>query len=146
MHRNNYNVTLQINHYFAKDPLYVVDIVSIINAFTQRFGVITKIHDTVPQSLPIRNTMENIWIYEGTSLYHNRKEIAFPNLLHLRHLLTGQSVGLLISTHGDLHLYLNGHHAKKIATRLPVNKPLWGAVDVVGSCTKVKSDILSGEL
>ena len=33
-----------------------------------------------------------------------------------------------------------------VATGLPVNKPLWGAVDVYGNCTKIKSEMLSGEL
>ena len=74
-------------------------------------------------------------------------ETEFPDLPHVRqNLFTDQTVGLLITIHGDLHLYIDRNHAKKIATGLPVNKPLWGAVDALGSCTKVKSDILSGKL
>ena len=33
----------------------------------------------------------------------------------------------------------------RIATGLPVDTPLWGAADVWGKCTKIKSEILSGK-
>ena len=34
----------------------------------------------------------------------------------------------------------------KVASGLPVNDHLWGAVDVFANCTKIKSELLSGEL
>ena len=34
----------------------------------------------------------------------------------------------------------------KVASGLPVNDHLWGVVDVIGDCTKIKSELLSGEL
>ena len=34
----------------------------------------------------------------------------------------------------------------KVASGLPVNNHLWGAVSVYGKCTKIKSELLSGEL
>ena len=34
----------------------------------------------------------------------------------------------------------------KVASGLPVNNHLWGAVDVYGNCSKIKSELLSGEL
>ena len=34
----------------------------------------------------------------------------------------------------------------KVASGLPVNNRLWGAVDMYGKCTKIKSELLSGEL
>ena len=113
----------------------------------QRFGVTATLPDSVPSWLPVFDTTTDMWTYDGRSLYHNGMETEFPDLLHLHHLFTDQTVGLLITIHGDLHLYINGHHAEKIATGLPVkDKPLWGAVDALGSCTKVKSEVLSGEL
>ena len=87
-----------------------------------------------------------MWNYDGRSIYHNGLETEFPDLPYLHDLFTGQTVGLLITIYGDLHLYLNGRHAEKIATGLPVNKPLWGAVDALSNCTKVQSDILGGEI
>ena len=34
----------------------------------------------------------------------------------------------------------------KVASGLPVNDHLWGAVDVYDDCIKIKSELLSGEL
>ena len=34
----------------------------------------------------------------------------------------------------------------KVASGLPVNNHLWGAVDVCWKCSKIKSELLSGEL
>ena len=33
----------------------------------------------------------------------------------------------------------------KVASGLPVKSHLWGAVDVYGKCTKIKSELLSGK-
>ena len=110
----------------------------------QRFGVTTSIPDKVPQWLPVIETSHDAWNYDGRSLYHNGSETEFPDLAYLHDLFTGQSVGLLITTRGDLYLYFSGCHAKHIAAGLPVDKPLWGAVDALSSCTGVESEILSG--
>ena len=115
--------------------------------FIQRFGVTTSLPTKrIPQWPPLIKTSPDMWNYVGRSLYNNGSDTEFPDLPFLRELLTGQTVGLLITTHGDLHLYIDGCDVKKIASGLPVDKPLWGAVDALGKCTKVKSDILSGEL
>ena len=105
---------------------------------------------TLPDSIPLflhgTNSGPNEWNYGAQSLWHNRSSTEFPHLPSLSDLSTNQTVGLLISTSGDLHLYLDGHHSQCIATGLPANTPLYGVVDVYGNCTKIKSDILSGEL
>ena len=54
-------------------------------------------------------------------------------------------IGLLISSDTKLHVYLDGHHLTTVSG-LPVDSHLWGAVDVFGHCTKIKSELLSGEL
>ena len=54
-------------------------------------------------------------------------------------------VGLLVTANGQLHLYLDGRHCKEIATGLPVDTRLWGVAHVYDRCTKIKSEILSGE-
>ena len=115
--------------------------------FIQRFGVTASLPaKKIPRWLPLLDTNLDMWIYDGRSLYNDGAETEFSDLPYLRELLTGQTVGLLITRHGDLQLYIDGRDVKKIASGLPVNKPLWGAVDALSSCTKVKSDILSGEL
>ena len=84
--------------------------------------------------------------YNGNSLCHNQSSTEFPNIPSLGDLSIHQKIGLQISTNGQLHMFLDDQHMKCIATGLPVNKPLWGVVDVCYSCTKIKSVMLSGEL
>ena len=52
------------------------------------------------------------------------------------------SATLLWTDDGELHLYCDEEHAKIISSDLPVGQPLWGAVDVVGNCIQIKSEIL----
>ena len=101
---------------------------------------------SVPHYLPLTEAGSDEWYYYDNSLYHNKSSTEFPNMPSLNDLSIHQSVGLQISTDGQLNLFFNGKHMDCVATGLPVNKPLWGAVDVYASCTKIKSEMLSGEL
>ena len=91
------------------------------------------------------NSGPHKWNYNVSSLWHNGKKIS-TDLPHLGHLKPLQTVGLLLTTDGELHVYHDGQHTKKVASHLPVNHHLWGAVDVLGICIKIKSDLRSGEL
>ena len=108
-------------------------------------GVTTTLPDTVPSDLPDRNAGSHEWNYRDRTLFHNKQRRVFPDLPSLNDLTRGQRVGLLVTTNGQLHLFLDGRHRKEIATGLPVDTPLWGAASVFGKCTKIKSEILSGE-
>ena len=112
---------------------------------TQSVGVTTTLPGTVPSELPTRGAGPHEWIYDSRALYHNKQAREFPDLPHLDGLTPSQTVGLLVTSNGQLHLYLDGQHRKEIATGLPVDKPLWGVADVRTRCTKIKSEILSGE-
>ena len=81
-------------------------------------------------------------------LYHNARRTDFPHLPDLDDLSDGDSVGLLVTTSGDLHIFFNGRSGQRLATGLPVNQYLWGVVSVHGNCSKIKSEmlILSGKL
>ena len=114
--------------------------------FSQIVGVTTTLPDSVPDILPLRGTGVHEWNYDDRSLYHNGSRSDFPHLPSLFDLTTNQSVGLLVTTNGQLHLYLDGRHVQEVATGLPVTTPLWGAVDMRYKCAKIKSEILSGEL
>ena len=113
---------------------------------TQGVGVTTTLPGTVPTVLhvPINDVGPHEWYYRGRTLYHNKQAREFPDLPS-DDLTPGQTVGLLVTSNGQLHLFLDGQHRKEIATELPVDKPLWGAADVFGMCTKIKSEILIGE-
>ena len=85
------------------------------------------------------------WVYDGNSIRHNKEKREFPDLPDLDDLTPGQSVELLVTPSGQLHLFLDGEHRHEIATGLPVDTPLWGMADVLGRCTKIRSEIMSGE-
>ena len=105
----------------------------------------TTLPDTVPSDLPDSDAGPHEWNYYDRTLYHNKRGREFPDLPSLNALTLGHTVGLLVTTNGQLHLFLDGRHCKEIATGLPVDTPLWGTADVFGRCTKMKSEILSGE-
>ena len=105
----------------------------------------TTLPDIVPSDLPDRYAGPHEWNYWDRTLLHNKQVRMFPDLPSLNALTHGQTVGLLVTTNGQLHLFLNGQHRKEIATGLPVDTPLWGAASVYGKCTTIKSEILSGE-
>ena len=113
-----------------------------LHIFSQRVGVTATLPNVVPSELL---SGPRGWYYRRSSLFHNRREIS-TDLPNLNHLEPHQSVGLLLTSDGQLHVYHDGRHTKKVATNLPVNHHLWGAVDVCGVCTKIKSELLSGEL
>lgn len=113
--------------------------------FTQAVGVTTTVPDEVPSS-PIIDASSNEWYYFGNTFYHNYSTTDYSHLPSLRNFKFGNKIGLLLQPNGELHLYLDEKHSAKVATRLPVHKSLFGVVNVYGRCTKIKSEILSGEL
>ena len=108
-------------------------------------GVTTTLPDTVPSYLPAGDAGPHEWNYLNRTLFHNKQRREFPDLPSLDDITRGQTVGFLVTTNGQLHLFVDGQHCKEIATGLPVDTPLWGAASVYGRCTKIKSEILSGE-
>ena len=85
------------------------------------------------------------WVYKCQAIYHDNKFSKLPDIPRLDNLTPGQSVGLLATLNGQLHVFVDGIHRGEIATGLPVDTPLWGMADVCGRCTKIKSEIMSGE-
>ena len=86
---------------------------------------------------------------DGTTLTNqknNRKETEFPDLPHLYDLRTQQRVGIQITENGELNIFIDGNYMKTVATGLPVHPAIFGVVDVHSKCSKIKSEILSGEL
>ena len=114
--------------------------------FSQSVGVTATLPHSVPYELPTTEAGSDEWYYYDNRLYHNQSSTEFPNIPSLNNLSIHQSVGVQISTNGQFHLFIDGKHMDCVATDLSVNKPLWGAVDVYSRCTKIKSEMLSGEL
>ena len=100
--------------------------------------------DKVPYDLIGMFNGPQDWYYEGKRIWNNGKKCS-PELPNTYTLNTNQTIGLLISSDTKLHVYLDGRHITTVSG-LPVDSHLWGAVDVYGNCTKIKSELLSGEL
>ena len=114
--------------------------------FSQSVGVTTTVPDVVPYELPTGSASNNEWYYRGNTLFHNHLTTVHSHLPSLHNSNVGNSVGLLVLPNGELHLFLDGKNSAKVASGLPVHKSLYGVVDVRYRCTKIKSEILSGEL
>ena len=106
----------------------------------------TSVPYDVPHSLPSGGDSNNEWYYEGNTVYHNHSSTKYSHLPRVRDLKVGNKIGLLLLPNGKLYLFIDGKHSAEVATGLPIHKSLFGAVDVYGRCTKIKSEILSGEL
>ena len=113
---------------------------------SQSVGVTTAIPDVVPYELPLLGASKNEWYYRGNTLFHNYSSTIYSHLPSLHQFKVDNKIGLLLLPNGEIHLLLDGKHSAKLATGLPVHKSLFGAVDVRSRCTKIKSEILSGEL
>ena len=121
--------------------------------FSQTVGVTTTVPDVVPDEQPLslslflsRDASNNEWYYCGNTLFHNHSSTGYSHLPSLDDFQVGNKIGLLLLPNGELHLFLDGKNSAQLATGLPVHKSLFGAVDVCWRCTKIKSEILSGEL
>ena len=93
--------------------------------FSQVVGVTATLPDKVPYYLPWNDSGPQEWHYEGPALWHNRSVLC-SNLPNLRDLNPDQSVGLLLTASGDLHVFLDGRHVKKVASwaqRVSVHSP-----------------------
>ena len=83
--------------------------------FSQRVGVTATLPDVVPYYLQGRDSGPQEWNYGGTVLMHNGRGLCsdLPALWNLR---PDQGVGLLLTASGDLHVFLDGRHVKKVAS------------------------------
>ena len=83
--------------------------------FSQRVGVTATLPNEVPYSLPGIDSGPQEWNYLRIGLFHNGTELCsdLPNLWDLS---PHQSVGLLLTASGDLHVFLDGRHVKKVAS------------------------------
>ena len=113
---------------------------------SQTIGVTATLPDRVPRYLPLSEAGSDEWYYEGRSLHHNRKQTGFPHLPSTHGLRTGERVAIQITDTGKMNIFLNGKFAETIASGLPTDTHLYGAVNVCGRCSKIKSELLIGEL
>ena len=82
--------------------------------FSQTVGVTATLPDVVPPYLPGTESGPHEWNYGGTSLWHKGRELS-SDLPNLHVLKPHQRVGLLLTASGDLHVFINRRHVKKVA-------------------------------
>ena len=70
--------------------------------------------DVVPSDLPWIESGPHEWNYEDTSLCHNGRVLS-SDLPNLNNLKPQQRVGLLLTASGDLHVFFDRRHVKKVA-------------------------------
>ena len=70
--------------------------------------------DGVPSELPSNQSGPHEWYYEYISLWHNGRELS-SGLPYLNNLKPQQRVGLLLTASGDLHVFFDRRHVKKVA-------------------------------
>ena len=95
--------------------------------FSQTVGVTSALPESVPSAL-FAGVSTNKWLYDCSRLS------------------SGGTVGLLMTTSGDLYEYWNGRSGGRVATGLPVNQHIWGMASVQFNCSEIKSEMLSGKL
>ena len=83
--------------------------------FSQRVAVTATLPDEVPYYLTLDDSGPQEWYYDGPVLFHNGRRLC-SDLPDLRYLSPHQSVGLLLTVSGDLHVFLDGRHVKKVAS------------------------------
>ena len=103
----------------------------------EKCTILARLYDMYPQS------KKRYWYLIGNEMRHSGQRKVFN--INVWGLHVGQSVGLLVSRDGDLHLFVDGEYRKMIWSGLPTDQPLWGVADVYGKCAKIKADILCGE-
>ena len=83
--------------------------------FSQAVGVTATLPDEVRNYLPVSGSGPQEWNYVGRGLWHNGRELCsdLPDLWDLR---PDQRVGLLLTANGDLHVFFDGRHVKKVAS------------------------------
>ena len=93
--------------------------------FSQGVGVTATLPDVVLDHLPLSGSGPQEWYYVRTALWHNGRVLCsdLPNLWDLS---LHQRVGLLLTASGDLHVFLDGRHMKKVtswAQRVSAHSP-----------------------
>jgi hypothetical protein len=112
-------------------------------------GLTTALPEKLPPTLPLIKTKKD-FNYEIRYMaaeseagdMRSRAGTSARNLPLLWDAAISKSLCLYLTPNGELHIYFDGKHIKKIESGLPVDVPLWGAVDVSGRCVQIKSQLL----
>ncbi|KAG8235771.1 hypothetical protein J437_LFUL015909 [Ladona fulva] len=88
-----------------------------------------------PETLDVPNHLyymkSGVWMFYHNHLYLNGNVVNknYANI-DLKHVMVGQTVGVMRSRYGNLHLFVNGVDQGPAASNMP--KTVWGAFDLHG--------------
>ena len=93
----------------------------------------------IPQSLSYC-MKKQFWVVRQMESYHGQeiKESRYFS----KDLKDINTIGVVVTEKGDLHLLINSNDVGVIWKDLPTDKPLWGIVDVYGQLKKVRAEFL----
>ena len=102
--------------------------------------------DPVPKSNFGVRRSKDYWFYWDRAVYHggNDKQLRFS--ISTERLRKGGSLGCCITRGGDLEIHINGQKRAVGWRNVPVDKPLWGVVDMYGNGVTIQSEFHCGEL
>ena len=87
-----------------------------------------------------RQSRKRYWYLFRNRVRHNGQDKTVS--INMWGLHVEQSVGLLLTRDGDLHLFVDGKHREMVWSGLPTDQPLWGVADVYGKCAKINADTM----
>ena len=88
---------------------------------------------------------KDYWMFSGNRVYHNwndRELLSIPN----PSLNEGDSVGCRVTRGGRFEIYINRQWRAVGWRNVPVDKPLWGVVEMYGGSITIQSEFYCGEL
>ena len=84
------------------------------------------------------------WLFFGNIVYHDGNKQTLG--IFTSSLKKGDSVGCCLTGGGDLEIYINGQKRAVGWRNVPVDKPLWGVVDICGRARTIQSEFYCGKL
>ena len=100
--------------------------------------------DPVPMSIFDLTRSKDYWLFWGSKIYHdgNKQKLSISTF----NLIPGNSLGCCITRGGDFEICINGQKKTVGWHNVPVDRPLWGVVDMIGNTTTIQSEFYRGEL
>ena len=100
--------------------------------------------DQVPESIYDLMNRKYYWLFVGSTVWHagNKQDLSISTAV----LVGGESIGCCITRGGDLEIYINGQKRAVGWYNVPMDKPLWGVVDMGYVRRTIQSEFYCGEL
>ena len=88
---------------------------------------------------------KDYWLFWGSTVYHGGEKKKLPSSILSSSFVEGDTIGCCIRG-GDLEIFINGQEGIVGWCNVPVDKPLWGAVEIYGKARTIQSEFYCGEL